>query len=81
MLTDPKLSVHTDGEYENDDVTERPQHKITNFCVYDRNTHICAFDDGLIEKNIEVYFSGVVKPIYEDDPSTTGCYFNIIMSF
>ncbi|KFM81900.1 DNA (cytosine-5)-methyltransferase PliMCI, partial [Stegodyphus mimosarum] len=72
MLTDPKLSVHTDGEYESADVCERPQHKITDFTVYDRNTHLCPFDAGLIERNIELYLSGVVKPIYDDDPSPEG---------
>lgn len=33
---------------------------------------MCAFDSGLIEKNIELYFSGVIKPIYEDNPSLDG---------
>ncbi|GIZ05326.1 hypothetical protein CEXT_541021 [Caerostris extrusa] len=55
MLTDPRLSVHTDGEYASEDV-ERPQHKITQFSVYDRFTHLCPFDQGLIEKNIELLF-------------------------
>jgi len=40
--------------------------------VYDKNTHLCAFDSGLIEKNIELYFSGCVKPIYDENPSTDG---------
>ncbi|GIY34057.1 hypothetical protein CDAR_419951 [Caerostris darwini] len=71
MLTDPRLSVHTDGEYASEDV-ERPQHKITQFSVYDRFTHLCPFDQGLIEKNIELYFSGFVKPIYSEDPGPDG---------
>ncbi|XP_055925172.1 DNA (cytosine-5)-methyltransferase PliMCI-like isoform X3 [Argiope bruennichi] len=72
MLTDPRLSVHTDGDYDSADVTERPQHKITQFSVYDRFTHLCGFDQGLIEKNVEIYFSGYVKPIYEEDPGPNG---------
>lgn len=74
MLTDPKLSLFTGNESESnlDDISERPQHKVTHFSVYDRNTHLCAFDGGLIEKNIELYFSGFVKPIYEEDPSPEG---------
>ncbi|XP_067140282.1 DNA (cytosine-5)-methyltransferase 1-like [Centruroides vittatus] len=74
MLTDPKLSIFTGNEAESnlDDISERPQHKVTHFSVYDRNTHLCAFDGGLIEKNVELYFSGFVKPIYEEDPSPEG---------
>lgn len=40
--------------------------------MYDKNGHLCPFDGGLIEKNINIYFSGYVKPIYEDDPSIEG---------
>ncbi|UYV62934.1 DNMT1 [Cordylochernes scorpioides] len=68
MLTNPKLSVYEDMDADLVDVTERPQHKLTNFSVYDSHTHLCPFDSGLIEKNIEIFFSGVVKPIFEDDP-------------
>lgn len=33
---------------------------------------MCSFDSGLIEKNINIYFSGYVKPIYEENPSIEG---------
>ncbi|CAL1301280.1 unnamed protein product [Larinioides sclopetarius] len=72
MLTDPRLSVHTDGEYDSADVNERPQYKITLFSVYDRFTHLCGFDQGLVEKNVKIYFSGYVKPIYAEDPGPEG---------
>ncbi|CAK8688847.1 unnamed protein product [Clavelina lepadiformis] len=65
VLTHDSLSVFVGNED-----TGRPQHKITDFCVYDKNTHLCSFDAGLIEKNIELYFSGVVKPVYDEDSST-----------
>nr|XP_034189663.1 DNA (cytosine-5)-methyltransferase PliMCI-like [Osmia lignaria] len=71
-LTDPKLSLFTGEEtmvYEGD---ERPQNKITHFCVYDKNGHLCSFDTGLIEKNVVLYFSGYMKPIYEENPSPEG---------
>ena len=43
------------------------------FCsVYDKNRHLTAFDTGLLEKNKELYISGFVKPIYEEDPSYEG---------
>ncbi|KAI8508772.1 DNA (cytosine-5)-methyltransferase 1 [Branchiostoma belcheri] len=71
MLTDERLSLlEEDQEYGTYD--DRPQHKITNFSVYDKNTHLCAFDTGLIEKNVELYFSGAVKPIYDENPSADG---------
>ena len=40
--------------------------------MYDKNTHLCPFDTGLIEKNIELYFSGFVKPIYDENPDEEG---------
>ena len=40
--------------------------------MYDKNTHLCPFDTGLVEKNIELYFSGYVKPIYDENPSAEG---------
>lgn len=36
--------------------------------VYDQHMHLCPFDTGLVEKNVELYFSGSVKPIYDDNP-------------
>lgn len=40
--------------------------------VYDKRGHLCPFDTGLIEKNVELYFSCVVKPIYDDNPCLDG---------
>lgn len=42
------------------------------FSIYDKNTHLCPFDSGLIEKNIELFFSGYLKPIYDENPSPEG---------
>ena len=38
--------------------------------VYDKNKHLCPFDSGLVEKNVELYFSGAVKPIYDENPDS-----------
>ena len=40
--------------------------------VYDKNRHLTAFDTGLLEKNKELYVSGFVKPVYEENPSYEG---------
>lgn len=40
--------------------------------MYDKHGHLCPFDSGLIEKNVELYFSCVVKPIYDDNPCMDG---------
>lgn len=40
--------------------------------MYDKRGHLCPFDSGLIEKNVELYFSCVVKPIYDDNPCLDG---------
>lgn len=29
---------------------------------------MCPFDTGLIEDNVRLYFSGYMKPIYDEDP-------------
>nr|XP_054770266.1 DNA (cytosine-5)-methyltransferase PliMCI-like [Lytechinus pictus] len=71
-LTDPRLSLLTGDEEDTMSYEERLQFKITNFSVYDKSTHLCAFDRGLIEKNKELYFSGYVKPIYDENPSIEG---------
>ena len=43
------------------------------FCsVYDKSTHLCPFDTGLIEKNKELFISGYVKPIYDENTSSDG---------
>uniref|UniRef100_A0A4W3I946 DNA (cytosine-5)-methyltransferase n=1 Tax=Callorhinchus milii TaxID=7868 RepID=A0A4W3I946_CALMI len=73
MLTDERLSLfegtHDEGFESYDDL---PQHKVTSFSIYDRKGHLCPFDTGLIERNVELYFSGVVKPIYDDNPCLDG---------
>ncbi|KAH9507553.1 DNA (cytosine-5)-methyltransferase 1 [Bulinus truncatus] len=71
-LTDPKLSLFTGNEDYEKMTDDRPQHKITNFSVYDKNTHLCAFDTGLIERNKYLYFSGIIKAIFDEDPSPEG---------
>ena len=44
--------------------------------MYDKNGHLCPFDSGLIEKNIELFFSGYVKPIYDENQLIEGRLFN-----
>lgn len=43
--------------------------QITHFSVYDKNGHLCPFDTGLIEANKRLYFSGYIKPVYDEDSS------------
>jgi DNA (cytosine-5)-methyltransferase 1 len=42
------------------------------FSVYDKEGHLCHFDNGLIEKNVLLYFSGYMKAIYEESPDPEG---------
>ncbi|XP_043507481.1 DNA (cytosine-5)-methyltransferase 1-like [Frieseomelitta varia] len=71
-LIDPKLHLfkdeisfmHENGHY--------PKTKLTCFSVYDKDHHLCAFDTGLIEKKVQLYFSGYIKSIYEEDASPEG---------
>jgi len=43
-----------------------------SFSIYDKSHHLVGFDRGLIEQNKELYFSGYVKPIYDENPSPEG---------
>lgn len=42
--------------------------------VYCSRGHLCPVDTGLIEKNVELYFSGVAKAIYDENPSVEGTW-------
>ncbi|OXU20811.1 hypothetical protein TSAR_006495 [Trichomalopsis sarcophagae] len=72
VLLDPKLCLFNGDELDITEGDARALNKVTCFSVYDKNGHLCPFDGGLIEKNINIYFSGYVKPIYDDDPSIEG---------
>ncbi|XP_035299384.1 DNA (cytosine-5)-methyltransferase 1 isoform X5 [Cricetulus griseus] len=73
MLVSEKLSIYDESSstvYES--YESSPQHKVTCFSVYCNRGHLCPVDTGLIEKNIELYFSGCAKAIYDDNPSVEG---------
>ncbi|EAW84079.1 DNA (cytosine-5-)-methyltransferase 1, isoform CRA_a [Homo sapiens] len=72
MLTNEKLSIFDANESGFESYEALPQHKLTCFSVYCKHGHLCPIDTGLIEKNIELFFSGSAKPIYDDDPSLEG---------
>ncbi|XP_070183335.1 DNA (cytosine-5)-methyltransferase PliMCI-like [Littorina saxatilis] len=71
-LVDPKLQLFTGEEEMTESYDDRPQHKLTHFTVYDKNRHLTGFDGGLLEKNKELFISGFLKPVYEEDPSIEG---------
>ncbi|XP_045146253.1 DNA (cytosine-5)-methyltransferase 1 isoform X3 [Echinops telfairi] len=72
MLTDERLSIYDNNESGFESYEDLPQHKLTSFSVFCQHGHLCPIDTGLIEKNVELIFSGTVKPIYDDDPSPEG---------
>ncbi|KAM4889230.1 DNA (cytosine-5)-methyltransferase 1 [Thomomys bottae] len=73
MLTNEKLSIFDDTNESGFESYEAlPQHKLTGFSVYCKRGHLCPIDTGLIEKNVELFFSGSAKAIYEDNPSLEG---------
>uniref|UniRef100_A0A8C4Q6S2 RFTS domain-containing protein n=1 Tax=Eptatretus burgeri TaxID=7764 RepID=A0A8C4Q6S2_EPTBU len=72
VLTTEKLSIFDSNCSGFESYDNLPQHKLTCFSVYDRNLHLCSFDCGLVENNVELYLSGVVKPIYDECSSTDG---------
>jgi len=65
-IFDPKLSLFDDGMGEEG----TPQYKLTCFTVYDKKGHVVPFDTGLIDKNKDIYFSGYLKHLTCEDPSS-----------
>ncbi|KAJ8798184.1 hypothetical protein J1605_016817 [Eschrichtius robustus] len=72
LLTNERLSIFDANESGFESYEDFPQHKLTCFSVYCKRGHLCPIDTGLIEKDVELLFSGSAKPIYEDDPSPEG---------
>ncbi|XP_047632951.1 DNA (cytosine-5)-methyltransferase 1 isoform X1 [Phacochoerus africanus] len=72
LLTNERLSIFDANESGFESYEALPQHKLTGFSVYCKRGHLCPIDTGLIEKDVELFFSGSAKPIYEDDPSLEG---------
>ncbi|XP_049825050.1 DNA (cytosine-5)-methyltransferase PliMCI-like [Aethina tumida] len=58
------------GYLSTSDKNDLPSFKITNVMIYDKSGHFCTFDEGLIEKGVDLFASGFVKQIDDDDPST-----------
>ncbi|XP_006987092.3 DNA (cytosine-5)-methyltransferase 1 isoform X3 [Peromyscus maniculatus bairdii] len=71
MLVSEKLSIY-DSNSSGERIDSSPQHRVTCFSVYCSRGHLCPVDTGLIEKNVELYFSGCAKAIYDDNPSVEG---------
>ncbi|XP_044758419.1 DNA (cytosine-5)-methyltransferase 1-like isoform X2 [Coccinella septempunctata] len=71
-LTDDQLSLFTGEESYVNEQDCRPTHKVTHFNVYCKNGHLCPFYSGLIETDVLLYFSGHIKPIYEDNSDPDG---------
>ncbi|PSN43418.1 hypothetical protein C0J52_02651 [Blattella germanica] len=73
--TSAKNSVNVRSPATEGDIHEhdhRPQNKLTHFSVYDKEGHLCPFDNGLIEKNTMLFFSGYMKAIYEENADPEG---------
>lgn len=69
---DPECIVLTNEVLANiytDKTQDWIQHKVTNYCIYDQNNHMCAIDSGIMERNVPLYLTGYVKPIYDDASS------------
>ncbi|KAH9363801.1 hypothetical protein HPB48_005058 [Haemaphysalis longicornis] len=64
-IIDPQLTSSLSSR---DDLTAQPLFKLTEFTIYDDHDHLCAFDGGLIEADVPLYFSGHVKSVCAEDP-------------
>ncbi|KAL8585576.1 hypothetical protein ACOMHN_050335 [Nucella lapillus] len=69
-LVDPKLQGPPTSSRNNYD--NYPKYSLTQFSVYDKNRHLTSFDTGLLENSTELFISGFIKPLSEEDPSSKG---------
>ncbi|XP_025419403.1 DNA (cytosine-5)-methyltransferase 1-like [Sipha flava] len=46
------------------------QHTITNYSIYDENFHLCSIDSGMMERDIPLYLTGLIKPIHDFSSGT-----------
>ncbi|XP_011505760.1 PREDICTED: DNA (cytosine-5)-methyltransferase PliMCI-like [Ceratosolen solmsi marchali] len=67
-LIDEKLSFCT-GHKNINQTGLRAAYKITLFNVYCKNGHLCPFDSGLVNKDMGIYISGYLKPMYCNNQS------------
>ena len=63
-LTDDKLSV------EGMDSEDRVTNIVTAYSIFDKNDHLVDFSVGLLEKNVELFFNGYLKPLVADNPAS-----------
>ncbi len=68
-LFDPALQVDF---IEGSQLDDRPEYRLTQFTFYDREGHVVPFGSGLVERNVELLFSGYIKPVYDDNPNAEG---------
>ena len=53
------------------DQDNKMQFRLTDFCFYtEKERYLCPLDFGLVEKDVPVFGCGVLKPIFDDDPTT-----------
>lgn len=67
MLINEKLFIFDVNEFGFESYEVFFQYKLICFSVYCKYGYLCFIDIGFIEKNIEFFFFGLVKLIYDDD--------------
>lgn len=64
-MTDDRLAV----ESNNDGEAEKAMYRLTEFSVFTEDGWLVSLDSGLMEKDVELFACGVIKPIFDEDPT------------
>jgi len=72
-ISHPTLQLQFDGDGgEGFDFTVNPIYRLTSFAFYDPFNHMCSIDAGIVENDQDLYFSGYIKPVFDEDPHPRG---------
>jgi len=69
-LFNPILALDTDDV--DGSLYERTEYRLTNFTFYCSAGHLVEFGNGLLERDAKMFFSGYLKPVFNDSPSPDG---------
>jgi DNA (cytosine-5)-methyltransferase 1 len=54
------------------DYEQETSYHLTNYAIFDEEYHMCPLDGGLIEQGTTLYFSGYLRPVWDENPDHRG---------
>merc|ERR1712142_913885 len=53
------------------DCEDRPTVLVTSYSVFDKNDHLVDFSAVALDKGVQIFFNGYLKPLIADNPGST----------